>query len=495
MKVLLLYPKFPKTFWSFKYALYFIDKKAAFPPLGLLTVASLLPPGWEKKLIDLNVRSLDEKSIEWADFVFISAMDIQKESALEIIKKSRKMGKRVVVGGPLFTTNYEEFLGKVDCFILGEAETALPGFLSDLKKGILNNIYKCDSWPNINEIPIPSWDLIRIKDYASLCVQFSRGCPFNCEFCDIVILNGRVPRMKDKEKILIELEILYRKGWRGNVFFVDDNFIGNKAKLKNEVLPALIEWMKEKKYPFTFNTQVSVNLADDKELVEMMVRAGFTTVFVGIETPGEESLRGCGKMQNVNRNLLESVKFLQNCGLEVQAGFIVGFDQDTSTIFDRMIRFIQGSGITTAMVGLLQAPAKTRLWQRLKKEGRLTSQTSGDNTDCTMNFIPKMDQKSLITGYKKILNNIYSPKDYYNRLINFLKEYRPKKKRRYKPSFADFRTFWRAFWILGIREKERNYYWRLLFWGLFRRPKLLPALIEMAIKGFHLRKVSERYLH
>lgn len=494
MKILLLYPKIPKTFWSFKYALPFIGKKAAFPPLGLLTVAALLPQEWDKKLVDLNIQKLSEKDLQWADFIFISAMVIQRESVEEIINLAKRAGKKIVAGGPLFTTGYEKFLNDIDHFVLGEAEVTLPFFLEDFKNNNLKKIYQPNRWPNITKTPIPCWELIDMKKYASMSIQFSRGCPFNCEFCDIVFLNGRFPRAKDKEQILAELDALYQRGWRGNVFFVDDNFIGNKVKLKREILPATISWMEEKKYPFTFNTQLSINLADDKELMELMVKASFDTVFIGIESPDEESLRKCGKFQNINRDLLESIRIIQNQGLQVQAGFIIGFDQDTPSIFGRMTLFIQRSGITTAMVGLLQAPPKTRLWKRLKKEKRLISQPTGSNTDCTINFIPKMNPRSLISGYKRVVNHIYSPKNYYQRLINFLKEYKPKRKRNYKFDFNQLLALLRSVWFLGVREKERPYYWKIFFWCLFRKPKLFPMIIDMAIKGFHFRKISEEYL-
>ena len=495
VKVLLLYPKFPKTFWSFKYALPFIGKRAAFPPLGLLTVAALLPKEWGKKLVDLNTQKLNEKDINWADFVFISAMVAQKESVKEVISQVKRFNKKIVAGGPLFTISYEEFLNDIDYFVLGEAEVTLPLFLENLKNSTLQKIIKPEpnQWPDISQTVVPLWELIDMKKYASMSIQFSRGCPFNCEFCDIILLNGRVPRIKDKIQILKELDALYNLNWRGNVFFVDDNFISNKINLKEKVLPAIIKWGERKKHPFIFNTQVSINIADDKELMDLMVRAGFNTVFIGIESPNEESLKGCNKFQNINRNLLESIRIIQNQGLEVQGGFIIGFDQDTPSIFNQMSLFIQRSGIVTAMVGLLQAPPKTRLWERLRKEKRLISQPTGSNTDCTINFQPKMNLHSLISGYKRTVNHIYSPKNYYQRLMNFLKEYKPRVKRNYQLTFERFLAFLKSIWILGIKEKERVYYWKIFFWALIKKPRLFPIIIEMAIKGFHFRKISEEY--
>jgi radical SAM superfamily enzyme YgiQ (UPF0313 family) len=494
MKILLLYPRFPETFWGFKYALPFVRKKAAFPPLGLLTVAAQLPKEWEKRLVDLNIQNLKEKDLKWPDFIFISAMAIQKESVREIIDSAEKLGKKIVAGGPLFTTDYEEFSGGIDHFILGEAENSLPLFLEDLKNDSLKKIYKANQWPDIAKTPIPLWELINIEKYASMNIQYSRGCPFNCEFCDIVFLNGRKPRTKDKSQILKELDALYDRGWRDSVFFVDDNFIGNRMKLKEEILPAIIEWMEKRKHPFVFNTQSSINIADDKELMKLMSMAGFNTVFVGIESPNEESLKECGKLHNTKRNLLESVKTIQNHGLSVSGGFIIGFDKDSPTIFDQMYLFIQKSGIVSAMVGLLQAGSKTRLWDRLKKEKRLIDLPTGSNTDCTINFIPKMNMDSLIAGYRRIIGRLYSPKNYHQRMINFLKEYRSKNERRRKLNFSNLFAFLKSVWILGVREKERVYYWRILFRTLFMNPKLFPLVIDMAIKGYHFRKISEEHI-
>ncbi|KKS90606.1 MAG: Radical SAM domain protein [Parcubacteria group bacterium GW2011_GWF2_43_11] len=492
MKILLLWPKFPATFWSFKSALPFIAKKAALPPLGLLTVASLLPQDWEKKLIDLNIENLKDKDILWADFVFISAMAIQKDSVMELIDAAKKFDKKIAAGGPLFTTDYEDFSENIDHFILDEGEETLPLFLADIKRGELKKVYRSSLRPDIKKTPRPSWELIKLKNYALMCVQYSRGCPFNCEFCDIVFLNGRVPRTKNKEQILAELDALYEQGWREGVFFVDDNFIGNKAELKKEVLPAIIHWQKERHFPFSFNTQASINLSDDEELMDLMLKAGFETVFIGIETVEEESLQECQKLQNVNRDLLSSIKLIQNRGFQIQGGFILGFDNDTPSIFNRMIDFIQKSKITMAMVGLLQALPETRLWQRLKEEKRLLSRASGDTYQGALNFIPKMNRTSLLAGYKKVVDHIYAPKQYYQRLIAYLKEYKPKKHKKYKMNFSQSVALLKSFWVLGIKEKERSYFWKLLFWCLFRKPKTLPMAVRLAILGFHFRKVAER---
>ncbi len=493
MKILLVYPQYPDTFWSFRYALKFVSKKAAFPPLGLLTVAAMLPSEWEKKLVDMNVTRLADGDIKWADYVFISAMVVQQNSVKEVITRCKKLDTGIVAGGPLFTTGYEEFDG-VDHFVLGEAEVTLPPFLKDLEKGCARHLYTSNERPDISKTPIPLWPLINMKHYSSMNVQYSRGCPFNCEFCDIILLNGHKPRTKDKKQVLAELEALYYRGWRGGVFIVDDNFIGNKKKLKLEILPAIIEWRKEKKYPFVLSTEASINLADDEELMRLMVRAGFNAVFVGIETPNEESLVECAKLQNQNRDLVASVKKIQSYGLEVQGGFIVGFDSDPISIFKNQISFIQKSGIVTAMVGLLNAPLGTRLHQRLKKENRLLKDFTGDNTDCSLNFIPKMDRETLINGYKHILDTIYSPGHYYERVKTFLKEYKPRGEIAGRLQFYHLKAFVKSIWFLGIREKGRRYYWKLFLSTLLKQPRKFPLAISLSVYGYHFRKVTEKYI-
>jgi len=491
MKVLLIYPRYPETFWSFKYILRIVGKKAAFPPLGLLTVASLLPKRWEKKLVDMNIEDLKDEDIGWADLVFLSAMIVQKESANQVIDRVKEFDKKIVAGGPLFTTGGKEFTKKVNHLVLGEAEETLPLFLRDLKKGCLKKIYQSKKFPDLRKKSVvPDYSLIDIHKYNSLCIQYSRGCPFNCEFCDIVILNGRVPRYKTKGQIVKELEFLRKLRWKGGIFFVDDNFIGNKQAVKKEVLPAIVKWQKEKRQPFLFITQASINLADDPDLIKQMVKAGFTTVFVGIETPDSESLRECNKIQNQDRDLLAAVKKLQNGGLEVQGGFIVGFDHDTASIFKRQIEFIQKSGIVTAMVGLLSALPRTELYQRLKKTGRLLKETTGSNTSTDLNFIPKMRRQTLIRGYKDILNTIYSPKEYYRRIINFLREFRPPPRRAYlRVRFYHLRAFLASLWLLGIKNKGRRYFWRLILWSLFKKPKVFPQAIGFSIVGIHFRRL------
>ena len=493
MKILLVYPRYPDTFWSFRHALKFLSKKATFPPLGLLTVAAMLPAEWEKRVVDLNVDALSDENIQWADYVFLSSMVVQKDSAKEVIARCNKLNTGVVAGGPLFTTGYEEFSG-VDHFVLGEAEVTLPLFLTDLAEGCPQRIYSSKERPDISKTPIPLWSILNMKNYSAMSLQYSRGCPFDCDFCDIIVLNGHKPRTKDKQQTVDELEALYRHGWRGSLFIVDDNFIGNKKKLKAETLPAMIEWSKRRKYPFTFFTEASINLADDESLMGLMAEAGFNRVFVGIETPHEDSLVECNKVQNRNRDLAEAVRIIQNHGFEVQGGFILGFDSDPVSIFKKQIHFIQNTGIVTAMVGLLNAPNGTKLYKRLKKENRLLKDMSGDNTDFSINFVPKMKYETLMTGYKHVLDTIYSPRYYYERVVAFLKEYKPRKTAGISQlQFSHIIGFIKSLWFLGVTNKGRRYFWRLLISTLLKRPRLFPLSISLSVSGFHFRKVAEGY--
>jgi len=491
LNILLIYPKYTKTFWSFDNILGILGKKASFPPLGLLTISSMLPKSWNKKLVDVNVDNLNDSDIKWADFVFISAMIVQKDSTVQIIERVKKFGKPIAGGGPLFTTGWES-LPKVEHLFIGEAEDTIKEFIDDFNNNSLKPCYQSSKFPDISNVPVPDWNLINIFRYHSMCIQYSRGCPFNCEFCDVVVLNGRNPRTKSTKQVILELETLYKAGWRGGIFFVDDNLIGNKSKLKNEILPAIISWQQEKRYPFSFNTQVSINLADDENLINLLVNAGFTTVFVGIETPDEAGLEECNKYHNTNRDLVSSVKKLQNAGLEVQGGFIVGFDSDTPSIFQRQIEFIQKSGIVTAMVGLLSALPKTRLYKRLFESKRIISEASGNNTAVsTLNFIPKMDSKVLFNGYRKILETIYNPKDYYERIKTFLMEFKPPKIRFKTIRIKKFhiKALFSSIWLLGIKGRGRRHFWKLLLWVAIRYPGLFPYAIGYSLAGIHFRNV------
>jgi len=485
MNILLVYPEYPVTFWSFKYALKFIHKKSNLPPLGVLTIASMLPDEWDKKLIDMNVSRLRDSDILKADYVFISAMNIQSKSARSVIDRCKALGVRTVCGGPLFSIEPERF-DDVDHLLLNEGEICIPNFLEDLKNHKAKHIYDCSEYPELSETPIPAWELIDTRDYAMMSMQYSRGCPFNCEFCNVVSLFGHVPRTKSSSQIISELEAIYSLGWRGSIFFVDDNFIGNKNKLKHEVLPLLIEWMKEKNYPFSFFTEVSINMSDDDELMELMTEAGFDNVFVGIETIDDDCLSECNKIQNRNRDTIESIKKIQHHGMQVQGGFILGFDNDKSSVFDNMSSFIQKSGIVTAMVGMLNAPTGTDLYDRLKKEERLITDFSGVNTD--INFKPKMGMEKLQNGYEKVIKYIYSPDNYYKRVRTFLENYRPKGKHKRRFFFTDIGAFLKAFFKLGIVSKSRADFFRLMHWAKQQGTETYNMALTFSIYGYHFRK-------
>ena len=448
----------------------------------------MLPKDWQKKLVDLNVSPLKSEDIIWADYVFVSAMYIQRESVAKIISECLKYKTKIVAGGPLFTQEYENY-PEIDHFVLNEAEITLPLFLADLKASKPKTVYKSEQYADLSYSPTPDFHLLQMKKYAFMSIQVSRGCPYSCDFCEITSLLGHKVRMKDTAQIIQELEALYRLNWRGPVSIVDDNFIGNKAKLKNDLLPAMKLWMQSHKYPFVFNMQSSINLADDKELMLLMVEIGLTSTFIGIETPNEKSLNSCNKVQNRSRNLLQNIREIQNSGLQVSGGFIVGFDSDTPTVFQQQIDFIQKSGIVSAMVGLLNAPKNTQLYKRLDSEKRLTIEATGNNTDMSMNFIPKMDYSDLINGYKNIITNIYGVKPYYKRVRQFFTNYNRSKKNSNRINFSLAIAFLKSMYIIGIINKGRIEFWKLLFWTLFRKPSLFTDAITFAVYGYHFRTV------
>lgn len=487
MKVLLIYPEYPDTFWSYKHALPFIHKKASLPPLGLLTVSSLLPETWNKKLVDLNVSELKNADICDADLVFISAMIVQRDSVEKIIKQVKTLGRYIVAGGPLFSSLYKDY-PDVDCFVLNEGEITIPLFLKDFENGKVKHIYKSAVKPDLSGSPIPDWSLINSNDYASMPIQVSRGCPYSCDFCDIIIMNGRIPRIKDAGQVIAELDAIYNTGWRSGVFIVDDNFVGNRKKVKI-ILNEISHWMKEHNRPFTLSTEASITIADDIEIINLLKESNFSGVFVGIETPEEESLKSCGKYQNTGKDLKEKVKFLQRNGLEVKGGFIIGFDTDTPNTFNKMIEFIQNSGIVTAMVGLLHALPMTKLYKKLKKEGRILNAATGNNTDATLNFVPVINKEILIDGYKKILNTIYNPKNYYNRIITYLNEY-TEFATGTKLSFGlKVSAISKSLWLMGVTEKGKLYFWKMFFWTLLHKPKMISEAITQSIYGYHYRSV------
>jgi radical SAM superfamily enzyme YgiQ (UPF0313 family) len=489
LNILLIYPQCPDSFWSFKHALKFISKKAAVPPLGLITVSAMLPSGWKKRLVDMNIKALSREDLLWADYVFISAMYIQRASVDRVIAECKKLNKKIVAGGPLFTQDYRDY-PQVDHFVLNEAEITIVPFIKDIEQGLKpKNVYKTDDFADITHSPAPDYHLLSIDEYASMNLQVSRGCPYSCEFCEITSLLGHKVRMKKSSQVLQELEVLYNLGWRGAISIVDDNFIGNRKAIKNDLLPAIFKWTQAHGFPFKFSTQSSINLADDPQLLSMMTGAGFNSTFIGIETPEELSLKACNKVQNKNRDMIRSVRTIQKAGMQVSGGFIVGFDSDSPTVFQRQIDFIQQSGIVSAMVGLLNAPKNTRLYEKLKSEKRLSAEATGNNTDQSMNFIPKMNISELMEGYESIIQNIYNIRSYYKRLRLLLINYKRIPGYRSKISPGLLLAFLKSAFTIGVVNKGRRAYWKLIFWTLFRRPGSIVEAITYTAYGYHFRTI------
>lgn len=494
--ILLVYPEVPNnTYWSFKYALKFVNKMSAMPPLGLITVAALFPEEYNLKLIDLNIEPLQEKDIIWADAVFVSAMIVQKDSLQEVVSFCNRLETPVIAGGPYPTSSHEEING-VDHFVLGEVEDTFKDILTELENGTAKRVYPRPERPDVSRSVIPRFDLLDLDSYSSMSVQYSRGCPFKCEFCDIWTVYGNKPRVKNHENFIAELEMLYNLGWRGAVFVVDDNFIGNKHSVKKELLPALIEWQKSHDYVFRFFTEASINMADDEDLLSAMKNAGFNEVFIGIETPAIEGLKETDKLQNIRTDMHEAVRTIQNHGMGVMAGFILGFDSDSDDIFDRQISFIQKAGIPRAMVGLLTVLPGTRLFDRLEREGRLKGVTDGNNThNMETNFITKMDALKLKEGYQKVLSTIYDSnlKNYFarcNRLLDnignshffsrqiHLKELRMLFKSLFRQSFTPYGYQYLKFVI-------RNY---------LKHSKTFSEAIALCITGHHYYTITQETL-
>jgi len=491
MKVLLVNPEIPDTYWSFRHALPFEGKRCAFPPLGLLTVSALLPDSWERRLVDLNVRRLKASDIDWADMVFATAMLVQKDSLKEVVKRCKAKGKRVVLGGPYVTTTIED-LPDADHIFLGEAETTLPQFIEDLAQGKPKRSYQAAERPPLSATPLAHFHLADLRRYSAMSVQYSRGCPFSCEFCDIIEIYGRVPRTKSNQQMLAEFDALKALGWRGTVFIVDDNFIGNKKNVR-QLLPELARWQKENGYPFSLITESSVNLADDEPLLHNMRDAGFRRVFLGIETPVEESLKEAQKSQN-RGNLLDSVKKIQSYGMEVMAGFIVGFDNDPADIFQRQIDFIRKSAIPLAMVGLLNALPDTQLWKRLEREGRLLGEASGNNTTCTFNFKTRMDPALLIQGYQTIMRTIYSPREYYERALDSMRRTAQESTEpQHYNAISALASLTRVLVRLGLLDRERKEFWRFVTQAMVRHRDRFAETLRLAAMGYHFRKLSELY--
>jgi len=490
MNVLLIYPEWPDTYWSFKHALPFEGKRSAYPPLGLLTIAPLLPKDWNKRLVDTNIRPLTDSDLKWADVAMVSGMLVHKAAVLKILDRCRARGLKTIVGGPI-ASSVQELPMHADHVVIGEAEALISILARDIEKGAGDPVYKAENMPLLGTTPVPDLSLINPKYYSCMAIQYSRGCPFNCEFCDIIEIYGRKPRTKSPAQVLAELDQLHAMKWRGSVFIVDDNFIGNKPKVK-ELLPYVADWNARNGSPFTFFTEASLNLSDDKDLLQLMKDARFNRVFLGIETPVEASLKEAQKLQNTRRSLMDSVRRIQTYGMEVMAGFIVGFDSDPEDIFDRQVEFIQESGIPMAMVGLLLALPGTQLYRRLQKEGRLVDEGGGNNMDLSLNFIPKMNAQRLVEGYRSILERIYHPEAYYDRVRQFLEHFEPvaHTKRR----LSDYQAFFRSILRQGVFGDSRRSYWKFFLEAATRYRKSFDTAITLAIMGYHFQTLTRAVL-
>lgn len=488
MRVLLLYPKFPKSFWSFEKALELVDRKAMLPPLGLATVAAILPQTWEYKLVDHNTRAITEAEWDWADLVILSAMIVQKEDFLAQIQEAKRRGKLVAVGGPYATAlPHEAETSGADFLILDEGEITLPMFVEAVERGDRAGVFRANGEkPDVTTTPIPRFELLDFDAYDSLSVQFSRGCPFQCEFCDIIVLYGRKPRTKSPEQILAELERLYELGWRRSIFMVDDNFIGNKRNVKL-MLKALKVWMAEHNYPFRFNTEASIDLASDQEMMDLMVECNFNAVFLGIETPDEASLALTQKFQNTRDSMSESVDTIVRSGLRVMAGFIIGFDGEKPGAGDRIVRFVEKTTIPTAMFSMLQALPDTALLHRLKKEGRLLEQDSGMNQTTLMNFIPTRPLEDIAHEYVEAFWTLYDPASYLDRTYrHFLKLGAPKCPSRVREvSWVNIRALLTLCWRQGVVRKTRVQFWLNLLGILRHNPKVWEPYLGVCALGEH----------
>ena len=499
-KILLISPEIPTgTYWSFKHALKFIRKKsAAMPPLGLITVAALMPASTDFRLIDMNIEPLKDADITWADAVFISAMTIQQKSFATVVQRCHALHKLIVAGGPYVTVQHSS-ITNVDHLILGEAENTLELFLKDFAGQKALPIYAAAAThPNLTSTVIPRFDLLKLSSYISMSIQYSRGCPFSCEFCDVWQIYGRIPRVKSAGNILAELDALYRLGWNSEIFMVDDNFIGNRQKVKNELLPALIEWQNKHQHHFRFYTETSLDLASDEALLAAMRDAGFNAVFLGIETPSNDSLKETGKLQNTAINMPAAIKKIQSYGLEVMGGFIIGFDNDSENIFERQIDFIQKAAIPKAMVGLLNAVPGTKLYHRLRQENRLLTDTiSGSNTHClTTNFLTKIDPYLLKEGYKKVLDFLYGKhlKNYFARcsqLFDTLGDSPSLQQRSIR--FRDLKTLIHSF-ILQSCSCYGYQYLKFMLRNFLKHPRHFAATVRMSIEGHHFYIITRETL-
>jgi radical SAM superfamily enzyme YgiQ (UPF0313 family) len=493
MKALLLYPQFPQSFWSYDRYLQMAGLKALLPPLGIITVASMLPEDWEIRFADRNVESEAEADWEWCDLVIVSAMLAQRADFLSLIRKGVKLDKKVAVGGPYPTSIPKDALDAgAQYLVLDEGEMTIPMFLEAIAQGEPQGVFRSAEKPDVTSTPMPRFDLLKQKAYLTMSIQFSRGCPFNCEFCDIITLYGRKPRTKTPAQTLGELQRLYDLGWRGPLFIVDDNFIGNQRNVKL-FLRELIPWMEERNYPFVLITEASINLADDPEMLDLMRRSGFFAVFLGIETPDEDSLKVTRKLQNTRSPMIEACQKINEAGLLIYAGFIIGFDGERKGAGDRIQTFVDATRIHQPMLGILQAPPNTALWDRLEREERLEytnfdDRHSGDQNSL-MNFIPTRPKTEIAEEYIDAMWTMFDPQKYLKRCMDQCLNIADPSFKRQWSNFTlkqELLLFARVAWHQGIRRAEtRVQFWRQLFTMLIRKPKLFDLYISMCAEGEH----------
>lgn len=488
MKALLIYPLFPPTFWSYEKILELVDRKVLLPPLGLITVAAILPREWELKLVDRNIRSVTEAEWQWADLVIFSAMIVQQQDLLAQIQQAKQRGKLVAVGGPYPTSVPHELEDAgADFLVLDEGEITLPMFIEALARGETSGVFRTTEKPSVTETPIPRYDLLELDAYDSMSVQFSRGCPFQCEFCDIIVLYGRKPRTKTPSQLLKELDYLYELGWRRGVFMVDDNFIGNKRNVRL-LLKELKIWQAQHQYPFKFNTEASIDIAEDTELMELMVECNFDAVFLGIETPDEDSLELTKKFQNTRTSLSESVNKIIAAGIRPMAGFIIGFDGEKKDAANRIVNFVEEAAIPTAMLSMLQVLPNTALWHRLEKEGRLRNNIKQDINQTTLiNFVPTRPVEDIAREYIDAFWQLYDPEVFLDRTYRcFLKLGAPKCKTPFKiPSWLDIKALGTVIWRQGFKRKTRWQFWHHLFSIMVHNPAVWEHYLTICAHNEH----------
>ena len=495
-KALLVYPEHPPTYWGANYALEMVGIKSAFPPLGLLTIAAMFPPQYELRVVDMNVAPLEDSDLEWADMVFTSTMIVQRVSLKTVIERCNRAGVPVIAGGPHPTTFHDEIPG-VDHFVLDEAEEIFPGFLRDLEDGTAKTMYREPRKPDVTQTPVPRFDLIDLDNYYSMGLQFSRGCPFDCEFCDITKLYGRVPRTKSPAQMVTEFDSLRKLGWKGPLFLVDDNFIGNKREAMN-LLPVIAEWQKAHGYPFSLSTEASVNLAHLDELMDAMVEAGFDTVFLGIETPNPKALIKTKKPQNTSRKeedfLFHAVRKIQRKGMQVQGGFILGLDSDDEGVFDAQIEFIQQAGIPVAPIYLLTALRGTDMYERLRAEDRLLDKAIGTNA-MTLNFKSELDPRTLLDGYRRVTATLYDPtlENYFQRCLAMFEHLTAVPHLR-KPLGANAAVVAAMRVRRQLAKNQIPAFSRFIAQVSRNHPRMLSTALGLAGLGYHFERVTRQQI-